>query len=172
MRGRVMSLAVVAAILGGALLCQAAPGAGLPPRPEYGEAPFPEAFPQRLVRVLGLNEAQQEKIRLILEEERDKVLSMDEDGDELRQQLREAGQGAAFNEKAVRNVAAALAGVETEMLVSRARSRYRVNQVLTPAQRGMAEKLLQGRGERPAFPCGCDNGGGRGPGPADGHGWR
>ena len=172
MRGRVMSLAVVAAILGGALLCQAAPGAGSPPRPECGEAPFPEAFPKRLVRLLGLDEAQQEKIRLILKEERDKVLSMDEDGRELRQQLREAGQGAVFNEQALRNVAAALAGVETERLVARARSRYRVNQVLTPAQRGMAEKLLQARGERPAFPCGCETDDRRRPGPAGGPGWR
>lgn len=104
----------------------------------------------RLAEVLDLTPEQQEQIKAIRSAEREKV-------EPLRQQLLEGRdklclliEASPFDEAAVRSLAASQADIRTEMIVSRARVQNRINALLTPEQRELAEKLRpfmkEGRG--------------------------
>jgi protein CpxP len=58
-----------------------------------------------------------------------------------REAMAEAVKAQPFDEGAVRSLAAAQAGIRTELTVARARMQNRIHAVLTPEQRILAEKL-------------------------------
>jgi len=149
MKSRLAVLVVSTMFLGGTALCQAMPLPRGQQRPGCDEPSSREPFPPDLSRVLKLSETQKGQIRTILQDERDKGYQKET---ELHQRLRQAERGATFNEQEVRTAAAALAGLETERLVSRARVHYRINTVLTAAQRALAERLVPEEAGRPAPP--------------------
>jgi Spy/CpxP family protein refolding chaperone len=161
-----------ALLLGGTFLCQAAPGPRGPARPGCDDASPFRPFPAELARILELNDSQQAQIKAILDEEGDKGLAQHEKQSELRRKLHLAEQAALFDEQAVRSIATALAGVEAERIVSRAKTQNRIKGVLTPAQRSLAARLVPEREERPAPPCGADHEGRRRQGPAADQEWR
>lgn len=168
MKKTVTVLVAAATILGGSLLCQAMPDPDVPPPPGFGAPEQLEPFPGRLARILELSEAQKKQIQSIVDEQREKGRAQQKREFELHEQLHQFERAATFNEQAVRGVASALADLETERLVARAKTHYRINAVLSPAQRALAEKLRPERGELPPPPsCGCDRDGKRRRGPAD-----
>jgi len=172
MKSRVTVLVITAMLLGGAVLCQATPGPGDPPRPGCDGPSHRGLFPAGLARILELSEAQKGKIQAILDEEREQGQAQREKESALREQLHAAERAATFNEQAVRSAAAALAGLETERIVAHARTHYRIGTVLTAAQRSLADRLFAEKDDRPAPPCGAEMQGHRGHGPDDGPGWR
>lgn len=148
MKIRLTVLAGSAMLLGGTFLCQAMPGPENPPPLGCGEPDPRNGFPAGLARILELSEAQKGQIRVILDEEKEKAESRHKKEGELREKLHSAERAATFNEQAVRTAAAALAGLETERIVARARTHYQIGAVLTPAQRSLAERLrLERTGE-------------------------
>jgi len=170
MKRHVAVLALSAMLLSGTVLCQAMPGPGEQSRPGCAEPAGREPFPAGLARILELSEAQKGKIQSIVDEERGKGKGRHEQEVELHKQLRAAERAATFDEQAVRSAASALAGLETERIVARARTHYRIGTVLTAAQRSLAERLLAERDERPAPPCGAEMQGRHGHGPGEEHG--
>ena len=172
MKRQLTLLVVSATLLGGTLLCQAMPGPDN--RAPHGCAgpDSREPFPARLAHILELSEAQKTKILAILDEERNLDSTQQAKEGELRGQLHQAERAASFDEQAVRKAASALAGIETERMVRRTKTHYRINAVLTETQRSLAERLRPERKERPGPPC---DGGpeGRHPhGPEADHEWR
>jgi len=169
-------------LVGGTVICHATSGPGGPagpgslggpgaPGPGCEEAFSPPPFPDHLARVLELTDAQKVQIKAFLAEEREKGAAQQKKESELRRQLRQAEQAASFNEAAVRSAAAALAGIETERIVSRAKTRFRIQSVLTPAQRALAEKLRPEPEELSQRRC-CEHEGRHPRGPADLPDWR
>jgi Spy/CpxP family protein refolding chaperone len=150
MRRELTVLVASAMLLGSALVCQAMPGPGEPPCSGCEEPPFPAS----LTRILEVGEAQKGQIQSILDEGRKKVQAQHQKESELRRKLHSAERADSFDEQAVRSVAAALAGLETERIVSHARTHYRINTVLSSSQRSLAESLWAERDEMPP-PCGC-----------------
>lgn len=124
------------------------------PRWERGERPEKggERFLARMTEVLGLSAEQQEKIKAIKEEHRNKVAPLRQSLDENRDKLRQAAKAETFDEAAVRNLAASQAASKTELMVERARMQHQIHSVLTPEQRKLAEEKLghrmHHRGER------------------------
>lgn len=109
----------------------------------------PQAGPrlQRMARILDLSEAQQEKLRGLVEEEQDKSAELREKMRENRRQLRQAEEKSPFDEKAVRALAAKQAELVSEQIVSRAKLRNQMDAVLTPEQRKLLERLRPEEGE-------------------------
>lgn len=95
----------------------------------------------RMAEVLDLSDEQQQRIKAIRESERQKAAPLREALAEDRQKLHEAIQAGPFDEAAVRALAASQAQTRTELIVARARMQSRINAVLTPEQRVLAEKL-------------------------------
>jgi Spy/CpxP family protein refolding chaperone len=144
-------------LLGGTLLCQAMPGPGNPPPPGCG-GPAPRGdFPAGLARILELSEVQKGQIRAIFSEEKEKVAARHKKESELRDALHLAEHAATFNEQAIRRAAAALAGLETEGVVARAKTHYQVDAVLTQAQRSLAERLRLEREGEEGPNCGAEH---------------
>ena len=172
MKSHLTVLAVCTVLLGSAFLCQAKPGPGAPAAAGREEGFAPEPFPAGLARILDLSETQKGAIQIILDEEKAKGLSRRKKAPELRQQLRLAERAATFNEQAVKTSAYALAAIEAEGVVSRAKTRFRIDAVLTQAQRSLAEKILADREERRGPRCAGDHEGGPQGGPEGDHEWR
>lgn len=175
MRKELTAMAISTMLVGGTVICHATSGPGDPagpgglvgpgaPGPGCQEVFFPPPFPDHLARILELTDAQKVQIKAFFAEEREKATTQQKKASELRQQLRQAEQAASFNEAAVRSAAAALAGIETERIVSRAKTRFRIQSVLMPAQRTLAEKLRPEPGDLspPQRRC-CDEHEGRHP---------
>lgn len=155
-----VTLMTTVALLGGALSCQgmpAPPDVPSPPRCGASEGPERgEGFPPHLARALDLTEAQQKQMATLFGEQREKDQAMRKKERELREHLRGVEEAVPFNEAAVKGAAQKLAALEVERVVARAKSRARIEALLTPAQRTLAEKLRPRREDaRPPFPCGC-----------------
>jgi protein CpxP len=115
---------------------------------------------------LGLSDAQRDQVRSIMEGHRDEQQAL---GDRLRQAhdaLEQAMQSGTFDEGAVRQAAMALADVETDGAVLRARIFSEVFQILTPDQQSQLKDLEarrdarsgpRGRGPRGQRPNGGGN---------------
>jgi periplasmic protein CpxP/Spy len=157
MQKKLMVVAACAMVLGGSFVGHATTGPGGPHRPGRDALSCQEPFPAGLARILELSEAQKEQVRAILEKERGKGAAQQEKESALRKQLDLAERAAAFDEQAVIRAASALAGLEVERTVSRARIQHRITAILTPAQRSLAERLRPEPGEMPPPPCGCGN---------------
>ena len=85
---------------------------------------------------------------------------------EARQELRRQIHADGFDEEAVRQAAAAVAALEADAAVDRARQAQKLRQILTPDQVAELERMRDERGERRFGKRGPRGGrfGGRGPG--------
>ena len=94
-----------------------------------------------MAELLDLTEAQQEQIRAIHEQERagnNEAMQQMHDG---REEMRKLLEGETFDEAAIRQLATSQASLKTEMLVSRARVKHQVFQLLSPEQQELARKI-------------------------------
>ena len=108
-----------------------------------------ERFLARMSKTLDLSAEQQEKIKSIMAEHRNKVAPLRQSLDENRDKLRQAAKADTFDEAAVRSLAASQSAAKTELMVERARMKNQIHAVLTPEQRKLAEeKLDRGMGHR------------------------
>ncbi|HXV20151.1 MAG TPA: Spy/CpxP family protein refolding chaperone [Desulfuromonadales bacterium] len=143
---------LTAALVGGLFFhspqVNAAP-AGDSPRLERGERHEKggEHFLARMTEVLNLSAEQQEKIKAIMEEHRNKVAPLRQSLDENRDKLRQAAKADNFDEAAVRALATSQATTKTELIVERTRMQSRIHALLTPEQRKLAEEMLDRRME-------------------------
>jgi Spy/CpxP family protein refolding chaperone len=94
-----------------------------------------------MARELGLSGEQKSQIRKVLAAEREAVGPLLKKLHAAREQVAEARDGAKFDEAALRTAAERENGIRTELLVAHARSRSRINALLTPEQREMAEDM-------------------------------
>jgi protein CpxP len=145
---------LTAALIGGLFLqssqVNAAP-MGDPPKLERGERPERngERFLARMTEALNLSTEQQEKIKVIMEEHRNKVAPLRQSLAESRDKLHEAAKADSFDEAAVRSLATSQAATKTELMVERARMKSQIHALLTPEQRKLAEeKMERGMGHR------------------------
>jgi len=145
---------LIAALVGGLFIhssqVNAAPF-GDSPKWERGERHerTGERFLARMTKSLDLNAEQQEKIKAIMDEHRNKVAPLRQSLDENRDNLRQAVKADTFDETAVRALATSQAAAKTELMVERARMQNQINALLTPEQRKLAEeKLDRGKGHR------------------------
>jgi len=119
---------------------------------EDGGAPGGGRFLERMARELKLTDAQKAQVKAVFAEEREKTRPLQERLEQGRRQLHEATMAATFDEAAVRAIAAGEAEARTELMVSHARTRNRINAILTPEQRTAAEKMAppdRWQGKRP-----------------------
>jgi len=154
MKRQIMVMAVSAMILGGALASQAMPGPGGMPGPGCGEHQAPAPFPPFVVRALELTDAQKQQIQTIMKDAQVQDQAQKEKLAPLHKQLRDAERSTTFNEAAVKNTAAAIANLEAELMVAHLKTRSRINAVLTPAQRSLADKLRPEPEDLPQHPHG------------------
>lgn len=145
---------LIAALIGGLFLHSSQVNAAPPgdaqewergERPEKGG----ERFLARMTEALNLSAEQQEKIKAIMEDHRNKVAPLRQSLDESRDKLRQMAKADSFDEAAVRSLATSQAGTKTEMIVERTRMQSRIHALLTPEQRKLAEeKFDRGMGHR------------------------
>jgi len=105
---------------------------------------FTERIAARIARRLDLTDAQQAKVKSILEAERQNVAPLFAQAAKNRQQLHEATANGKFDEAQVRTIAAQQGQTMTELIVARERVKSKIyNDVLTPEQRTKADELMQ-----------------------------
>ncbi|WP_129124561.1 Spy/CpxP family protein refolding chaperone [Geomonas oryzae] len=160
MRKKITVMVMATALLGGAWACYGVPSpADAPPPLRCGameRLDRPEGFPGPIARVLDLSEAQKKRIDSIVDEQRGLDHTRMEKERELRDQLRGIEEAFPLNEAALQGAAQKLAELEVKRMVSRAKTRARIEALLTPAQRSLAEKLRPRKEDaRPEPPCGC-----------------
>jgi protein CpxP len=98
-------------------------------------------------RELGVTDAQREQIKTIMESHKPELQSITTRGVEARKALHEAVSAEPFDEQAIRERAAAVAAVDADGAVLRAKVRSEIfQQVLTAEQREKA-KTLRGKFE-------------------------
>ena len=121
-----------------------------PRGPRFGQQP-PRGgmggFPIEMV----LNENQRAEFREAMDSQRDKFRELDEKNAKLRRQLDEALFAKELDEKAVRNLSLALAEVEADRTLIRARAFAKVRPSLTEEQLERLKNLRaeMGQGQRP-----------------------
>jgi Spy/CpxP family protein refolding chaperone len=108
----------------------------------------------RMAKTLDLTAAQKEKIRAVLEGEREKAAPLRQQLADNRDKLRQVVETLPYDEAAVRKVAASQEKIRVEVIVSRTRAMNEVFALLTPEQQAKAKELRPFREGRP----------GRGPG--------
>ena len=105
---------------------------------------FADRIVARITRQLDLTDAQQAKVKSILEAERQNVAPLFAQAARNRQQLREATANGKFDEAQTRSLAAQQAQTMTELIVARERVKAKIyNEVLTPEQKTRADQLMQ-----------------------------
>lgn len=168
MRRNVTVLLAAATLFGGALFCQAMAFGPEARSGMRGDGPgCHDPFQGAMARGLDLSEDQQKQIAAIFEEQRGRHRPEKDREAKLHDQLHQLELAATFDEQAVKAVANSLAALEAERVVARARTHAKINAVLTPAQRALAEKMRPQKGELPPLPrggCGPEARGGHGPG--------
>ena len=109
---------------------------------------------EMMAAVLDLTDEQRTQVKEIVDAEWAAAKPLVRQLREKHRELREATKGAAFDEAAVRKLAADQAGIFTELIVAKARAKSKIFAVLTPEQQAKAEKirpLWEGRGHRRGF---------------------
>jgi protein CpxP len=143
-------------LLGSALYVAAAPPGGSCNGPCAGDCDGPRAgkeqhggrFLERMTKILDLSEAQQASIKKVLAAEEEKIASLHEKKQEIRQQLRQAETVKPFDENAIRVLAEQRGAIEAELTIVRAKMHSQIDALLTPEQRELAAKLRSERGEK------------------------
>lgn len=154
MKKSFLVITALAGALVGGLLFQPSPVSAAPygdsPRWERGERPERDGtrFLARMTKTLDLSAEQQEQIKAIMEEHRNKVEPLRKNLDENRDKLRQATKADTFDEAAIRTLAAGQAAAKTELMVERARVKSQIHAVLTPEQRKLVEDKVERMMER------------------------
>jgi protein CpxP len=150
MKKSYLAITVLLAALVGVLVCNppTATASGDGPKGDRGERHerFGDRQMARMTEVLGLSADQQEQIKAITAEHRNKVAPLRQTLDENRSQLRQAAHAGDFDEAAVRTLAGNQAAAQTELIVERARMQNQIQSLLTPEQREKAEKMRSEKG--------------------------
>ena len=94
-----------------------------------------------MAEVLDLNEAQQQQIQEIVEQERTEMESNRQKMHEFHEQMRALLESDSFDEAAVRSLAESQAKLKTEAFVARAKVKNQIFQLLNSEQQELAEKL-------------------------------
>lgn len=141
-RNMLPAIALMAATtFGGAFSAQAFAGSfedcGLPPHKRVDND---KQF-NRMAEELKLNNSQREQIKGILKAEKDQSEPVQKKLMDNRKLLQQAIEAENFDEAAIKELAATQAGLQTELMVSRARLHNRINAVLTAEQRELAKKF-------------------------------
>lgn len=102
---------------------------------------------ERLASELDLSDAQRTAAEKLLDEARLQARPYVRRLMEQRKAMRELSEAAAFDEAAVRALAAQGAAITTDLTVLRARTRHALRDVLTPAQREKVSELHRHRGK-------------------------
>lgn len=114
----------------------------------HGEGPPTERMMERMSEKLGLDEQQQASIRALIEEHRPLMRENREAMRENRRELRDLVRGDAFDEAALRSLAAEQGDRVTDRIVERSLMMRAVRDVLTPEQQAEAERMMERFGER------------------------
>ena len=118
--------------------------------------PPPEEVVEHMARQLHLTAEQQAQITAIFAADREKVAPRMHQRAEYSKQLRAAMQASTFDEAVIRAAAARQFQVETELMVSGALVRNRIDALLTQEQRSLAKSVQPPFPSRPEPPpCGC-----------------
>lgn len=154
----ICAIALMAAITGGGMISA---HAFLGPPDDFegasaGRKMGHERHFTRMAEVLKLTDTQKEQVQSILKAEEKLVEPLREKLAENRKQLRQAAAAEAFEEGAVRTLAATQANLQTELILSRIKVRNQIHALLTPEQRELAGKLRpllhERHGRRPPCP--------------------
>ena len=145
-RTMIIGLLLAAITTGGACAVQADTAAppAVKPGPGWDDAerrPSPGQAAARMAWMLGLSAEQKGKVEAILAAEQEKCLPLLKALAESRTLLGAATHAATFDEKVIRDLAAGTFKLETEVLVTHARVRSRIAELLTAEQRARAEQL-------------------------------
>ncbi len=97
---------------------------------------------------LGLSDEQKTQVKSILESHRADFKALADRAFQAHQALNAAVRADTVDEGAIRSASAAVAAVEADMAVARARTRAEVFQVLTPDQQTQAKQLQARREQR------------------------
>jgi protein CpxP len=97
--------------------------------------------PPRGADLLGLSDKQQERIAAIRAEERTAIQAPRDQMRDYREQMRLLTDAGAFDEEALRTIAAEKARIQVEMDVAKARMHSQIHEVMTPEQQELATKL-------------------------------
>ena len=100
------------------------------------------------LRRLDLSDAQEDRIDRIRDEAREAAAEAREPMRDARRELRDAMRGESVEEGRIRELAAAVAALEADALVRRARLRADILEVLTAEQREEVRELQERRRER------------------------
>lgn len=122
--------------------------------PQSTRGPEPKSIVGFMAELLNLTDSQKEQISGILESEREQMQPLREKIDEIRRQIMQAGEAATFDESAVRALGIQQAVLEIDLTVSRARTRSRINAVLTAGQQELLKGLRPEMERRPPPPPG------------------
>lgn len=142
-RGWVAAGAAVALLAGSAVYAQPHGGRG---RGGFdGPRGAMRGMPVPMLRALDLTDAQKEQVQAIMERERPQFAELRARHREAARAVHQAVTADTFDEGTIRERAAALASVEADLAVLRARVHADVVQLLTPDQR---QSLEQRRAER------------------------
>lgn len=106
-----------------------------------GRHPFARRIMARVAERLGLTDAQKTEIKSILVAERPDAEPLLRQLAATRKQLRDATRSGSFDEAQVRSLATQQAQTVAELIVTKERVKSKVYNVLTPEQRGRAEKM-------------------------------
>jgi periplasmic protein CpxP/Spy len=114
----------------------------------HGEGPRMERMMERMAERLELDEQQQASIRTLIEEHRPLMQENRQAMRDSRRELHDLVRGDAFDEAALRSLAAEQGERMAGMIVERGLMMRAIRDVLTPEQRAEAEQMLERRMER------------------------
>src|SRR5512133_117474 len=137
---------MAATLLGGSLSARAFEGAiddcdG--PRAEHKMNPQKRI--DRMAKELKLSAAQKEQVGAIMKAEQEQTEPLRRKMAAGHTQIQAVVNATAYDESAVRAIAAEQATIRTELLVLRTRAMHQVNALLTPEQRTQAQRLRDSR---------------------------
>ena len=117
------------------------------PGPRQG-LPDPELRIERMAERLDLTLEQQQQIESLVTDHRESNQAVHEAVRQARRVLREQTHAEPFDEQAIRDAAAELSRIETELIVARGVLLHEFRTVLTTEQQEEFDELLQQRHER------------------------
>lgn len=142
MRSKVTMVIAAASVFGAAVAAQAmyAP-IQLPTAREAGAFDKDGPLNGRIVKVLELSEAQQKHIGALVAEQRELERLQWEELAALRKEMSELETAPRLDEQAARKLGAVLGMLETERILSRAKTRSRIAALLSPSQIALLERI-------------------------------
>jgi protein CpxP len=135
---------IALALLATPLLAQGPPARG--PRPGHSRG-VDRPMHERMLEQLDLTDDQREQIDQLISAHRDSMRDRRDQMRTRRMQMEDLADAEEFDEAAIRDAARAIAEVDADMAVERARLRHEIHELLTPEQQAKAAEMLQKRRE-------------------------